>query len=201
MPDLFSEKAQDWDSQTPIQKISGAVSAQLLERVPLRADMEVMDFGAGTGLISSHVAPKVSQIVAVDVSAAMLEKLKEKPELQGKVEPVCQDILEQPLSRSFDLIMSAMALHHVEDTAQLFQCFADHLKPGGQVALADLDREDGSFHQQGNDGVFHFGFDRSHLQELLTHSGFTDIDFQTPHVVEREDGSSYPLFLVTATRA
>ncbi len=202
MPDLFSEKAQDWDAQTPVQKISSAVGATLKQQVALHPEMEVMDFGAGTGLISSHVAPQVAQIVAVDVSAAMLEKLQEKPELQGKVEAVCQNILDQPLKRSFDLIMSAMALHHVEDTAQLFRCFADHLKPGGQVALADLDTEDGTFHQQGNDGVFHFGFDRDHLQKLLTASGFTEVTFQTPHVVKREDSDrEYPLFFVTATRS
>jgi putative AdoMet-dependent methyltransferase len=201
MTDLFTEKAQDWDTRTPVQLISSAVGATLLEQIALRPDMEVMDFGAGTGLISSHVASQVARIVAVDVSASMLEKLREKPELQGKVETVCQDIVDQPLQRSFDLIMSAMALHHVEDTARLFQRFAENLHPGGQVALADLDTEDGTFHAQGNEGVFHFGFDRAHLSELLTDNGFTDIQFQTPHVVRREaEGREYPLFFVRATR-
>ncbi len=37
-----------------------------------------------------------------------------KKELQGKVEVLFQNILEQPLSIRFDLIVSAMAMNHVE---------------------------------------------------------------------------------------
>jgi len=40
-----------------------------------------MDFGAGTGLITSQVAPLVKKIVAVDISETMLNKLFTKPEL------------------------------------------------------------------------------------------------------------------------
>jgi len=50
----------------------------------LHEQMRVMDFGAGTGLISSQVAPLVKKIVAVDISEAMLNKLVAKPELQEK---------------------------------------------------------------------------------------------------------------------
>jgi predicted TPR repeat methyltransferase len=54
--------------------------------------MEVLDFGAGTGLISAHVAPWVHKILAVDTSEAMLAALAAKPELHGKVEGLCVDM-------------------------------------------------------------------------------------------------------------
>jgi len=54
-----------------------------------------------------------------------------------------------------------MALHHIESTQALVQVFSDHLKPGGMVALADLDKEDGSFHPEGSEGIFHRGFERN----------------------------------------
>ncbi|MDR9437512.1 MAG: class I SAM-dependent methyltransferase [Thiohalophilus sp.] len=198
MADLFEEKAQEWDTNEMITALSAGIGSAIVEGVPLSSHMSVMDFGAGTGLISAHIAPHVNRITAVDVSESMLEKLAAKPELQGKVEVCCQDILEETLEQEFDLIVSAMALHHVEETEKLFRRFADVLTPGGQVALADLDREDGTFHPADVEGVFHHGFERDALESLMREQGFTDIQFTTAHVVNKEEGD-YPIFLVTAS--
>ncbi|MFO8024402.1 class I SAM-dependent DNA methyltransferase [Thiohalophilus sp.] len=198
MSDLFEEKSRDWDTNEMITALSVGIGSAIVERIPLSSDMSVMDFGAGTGLISAHIAPHVNNIVAVDVSGSMLEKLAAKPELQGKVEICCQDILEAPLKQKFDLIVSAMALHHVEDTVKLFGRFADSLRSGGRVALADLDREDGTFHPADVEGVFHHGFERDALESLMREQGFTDIRFSTAHVVNKEE-ADYPVFLVTAS--
>ena len=199
MADLFEEKAQDWDVNDMVRELSMAIGNTILKRVDFQPDMGVMDFGAGTGLISSHVASKVSQITAVDISEAMLEKLAAKPELKDKVHIVCQDITRQPLDRKFDVIVSAMAMHHVEDTENLIKTFALHLKPNGQVALADLDTEDGSFHPEDIEGVYHSGFDRDALQTIFEQNGFADIEFVTAHTANKE-GRDYPIFLVTATK-
>jgi len=200
MSDHFDEKAKTWDADEFVRQLSSAIGHAILEHTRLNRQMKVMDFGAGTGLISSHVAPLVDKILAVDISAAMLDRLVAKPELQGKVEAICQNILEQPLAERFDLIMSAMAMHHVEDTARLIQTFAEHLAPGARIALADLDKEDGSFHPADTEGVYHSGFERDSLQGLLEAQGFTDIQFITAHKATRDNGREYPIFLVTATR-
>ncbi|MDH5571560.1 MAG: class I SAM-dependent methyltransferase [Gammaproteobacteria bacterium] len=199
MTDLFTEKAQEWDANEMIKMLSTAVGASILQHIPLHDAMRVMDFGAGTGLISSQIAPRVKKIVAVDISEAMLTKLMSKPELKNKVEIICQDILESPLNEKFDLIMSAMAMHHVKDTARLIQRFAEHLHPCALIALADLDKEDGSFHPQDVQGVFHSGFDRNELQTILENSGFEKINFVTAHTVNK-NGKQFPIFLVTATK-
>lgn len=199
MTDLFSEKAGDWDERDTIRRLSVDVGASILTHVELNERMQVMDFGAGTGLIAAQVAPHVARVVAVDVSESMLERLVAKPELAGKVEAVCRDIVAAPLDERFDLIMSAMAMHHVDDTDKLIARFAEHLKPGGRVALADLDREDGSFHPPETQGVFHAGFDRDALQDILVRHGFGNIRFVTAHTVVKEQGA-YPVFLVTAAK-
>jgi cyclopropane fatty-acyl-phospholipid synthase-like methyltransferase len=198
MNDLFEQKAGDWDARPVPAQISTGVGRILLERVELREDMTVMDFGAGTGLVCAHVAPHVGRVFAVDVSAAMLEQLVAKPELQGKVQAIQLDILDTPLSDKVDLIVSAMAMHHVEDTDRLLAAFATHLAPGGKVALADLDSEDGTFHPPDTEGVYHHGFDRDALREKLAAHGFADIEFATAVEVNR-DGTRYPVFFVTAT--
>ncbi len=199
MADLFNEKSKSWDSDVTVKTLSSAIGSLILEQVPLNAQMEVMDFGAGTGLISSYVAPLVNKIVAVDISEAMLDKLVSKPELDGKVEAVCQDILKTPFDGRFDLIMSAMAIHHIEDTAKLIQSFSEHLKEGAMIALADLDKEDGSFHPEGTEGVFHYGFNRDVFEEMLINNGFEDIQFFTAYTVTKAE-NKFPVFLVVAKK-
>ena len=200
MTDHFAAKSRDWDQRPVPAKISQAVG-RLLEALDWDTSMRVMDFGAGTGLIAATVAPHVSRIVAVDTSPSMLEALATKEELQGKVECRCLDILESPLAERFDAVVSAMALHHVENTEALLARFAEHLKPGGLLALADLDREDGSFHEPGTEGVFHHGFDRMALQSILEATGFEDVHFVTALEVEKDGKGPFAVFLVTARRA
>lgn len=199
MSDLFNEKAQEWDKNEMVRLLSEAVGAAITNTIHFSNNMQVMDFGAGTGLISEHVAPLVHSITAVDVSQAMLDKLIAKPGLRGKVNAICQDITDTPLHESFNVIISAMALHHVKDTHKLLKSFAEHLLPGGQIALADLDKEDGTFHPEDVQGVFHHGFEREALQQLLETTGFTDVNFTTAHIVKR-DNNEFPIFLVTACK-
>jgi 2-polyprenyl-3-methyl-5-hydroxy-6-metoxy-1,4-benzoquinol methylase len=198
MTDPFKDKAKDFEANDVPRQLSAGIGATLLRRVKLEKAMQVMDFGAGTGLITAQIVPHVQQVTAVDVSPAMLEQLLAKHELKGKVETLCQDITRKPLGRQFDVIVSAMAMHHIQDTDHMVQSLAEHLKPGGQVALADLDTEPGTFHPPEMQGVFHSGFDRAALQSILAKHGFHDIRFTTAITVQKE-GRQYPVFLVVAS--
>ena len=200
MADLFEEKAQDWDVDEMVRALSSAIGSAITDSVKLQNHMQVMDFGAGTGLITSQIASQVASVTAVDVSQSMLDQLISKQELQGKVDALCQNIIEHPLDSEFDLIVSAMAMHHVEETDKLIQRFAEHLKPGGEVALADLDAEDGTFHPEDIEGVYHDGFERDELKRAMEKHGFTNVRFITAHTVEKGD-KAYPIFLLTASKA
>lgn len=200
MTDMFKEKAKGWDVNDMIKQLSSAIGSCIIENVELNEQMHVMDFGAGTGLITSQVAPYVNKITAVDISQSMLEQLIAKQELKDKVQALCQDITSEPTGIEYDLIMSAMAMHHVEDTDNMVKQFAAHLKSGAKVALADLDKEDGSFHPEGVEGVYHDGFERDEFRAILEKHGFKDINFETAHTVNGERGL-YPIFLALATKA
>lgn len=197
MTDLFREQAKEWDQRPIPQQISDAVVSAVRDAVPLRSDTVLLDFGAGTGLLASKLAPHVGQVIAVDVSEAMLTQLANKPELQGEVEIVCRDLVVSPLDRRVDAVVSAMAMHHVRDTHTLLARLHANLVPGGRLAIADLDTEDGTFHPPGVEGVFHAGFDRDALRALLEDVGFSDVRFTTACEVHKE-ARAYPVFLVTA---
>ena len=197
MTDLFKDKAKEFDGNDVALGLSQGIGSTLLNHLPLNDTMHVMDFGAGTGLLTAQIVPRVHQVTAVDVSPAMLTQLLSKHGLKDKVEAVCQDITVTPLNRQFDVIVSAMAMHHIKDTDRMIKCLAEHLKTGGRVALADLDIEDGSFHPTAIEGVYHSGFDRKQFASLLEKHGFHDIHFTTAHTVKKED-KHYPVFLVVA---
>jgi len=186
MADLFEDKAQDWDTRPIPAQISEGVSQAIAEHVTLSEELTVMDFGAGTGLVCTKLAPLVGRVLAVDISELMLSKLAGKEALKGKVDVYCQDILESPLSERVELIVSAMAMHHVEDTRALFDRFAEQLTEGGRLALADLDKEDGDFHPPGVEGVFHAGFEREALREIAESAGFSEVSFVTATEASKE---------------
>ena len=102
------------------------------------------------------------------------------------------------LGGPYDLIVSSMTLHHVADVPALFRLFTRHLLPAGQVALADLDEEDGSFHEAAV-SIHHRGFPRERIRAWLQDAGFQDIRLETAAVTTKQ-GKDYPVFLATARR-
>ena len=200
MSEYFNKRAQDRDADDMVTKLSSAIGSSILEHVSLNDQMDELEYGAGPGLLRTHVAPLGTNTIPVDPSQEMLNKLLSKPELHGKVEAVQQNILDQPIEKKFDLIMSAMAVHHVEDTSKLIKRFAEHLRPQAMIALADLDKEDGSFHPEEAEGVFHSGFEREEFQRILESHGFENINFFTAHTVNKEN-REYPVFLVIASKS
>lgn len=199
MTQRFDKVAGEWDKGDLRQNIADAVFKTIVSRIALLNTMNIMDFGAGTGLLSFKVASMVRSVSGVDLSKGMLEQLKAKNTPSLQVEALLQDIMQNPLEKKFHGIVSSMAMHHVEDTARLFQTFYAHLGRDGFIAIADLEEEDGTFHSHGNEGVYHFGFNREALRQTIEASGFKNVRFHNAFSVEREEGS-YPIFVVTATK-
>ena len=197
VPTHFDTAARDWD-QRPMSLQLAAVPERLLAQLPLQASDHVLDFGAGTGLLSTPIAPKVAQVTALDMSAAMLQVLDEKG--FANITPLQQDIFAG-LPGQYHAVVSCMALHHVADTAALLRAFAAALHSGGRIALVDLYQEDGSFHGDNQaKGVQHFGFAPEALQALAEQAGLMDIAFSEILRLQHSNGRGYPLFLMTGRK-
>jgi ubiquinone/menaquinone biosynthesis C-methylase UbiE len=198
----FDEVADTWDEQPRRLELASAVAAAVRRSVPLSPDVHVLDFGCGTGLVTLALQPLVGRITGADTSEGMLGQLRRKiaAKTLANVDAVRIDALAADLpDERYDVIVSSMALHHVEDLAPLFRRFHDLLRPGGRVALADLDREDGSFHEDAR-GVFHRGFDRQEVVSLLVGAGFGSVEATTATVTRKND-REYPVFLAVARKA
>ncbi len=190
----FDARARDWDSR-PISQQLAAVAQCLLTRTPLAPSDEVLDFGAGTGLLATAIAPRVRRVTALDTWAAMLAVLQEKA--VPNIHALHQDI-HQGLPQRYHAIVSCMALHHVADTAALLRAFAQALHPGGRVALVDLYAEDGSFHgDNAGKGVHHLGFEPAALCQQAQQAGLRHVALSEIAQLQR-GGRAYPLFLLSA---
>ena len=194
----FDKRADSWDSGDI--RVNGAqtIANAIEKEIALQKDMEILDFGVGTGLLGFKIAKKVQQVYGVDTSAGMLEKLKEKNTPELSIIPIQQDIVQEPLEQKFDGLVSSMTLHHVENLEKFFQTIYTNLKEDGFIAIADLEKEDGTFHSD-NAGVFHFGFNEAELIEIVKKVGFKDVKIQNINTINKPH-KDFGVFLLTAKR-
>ncbi|WP_324172767.1 class I SAM-dependent methyltransferase [Sulfurimonas sp.] len=198
MKDHFEKRANGWDQETRRTNGAKKIADAIFEKIKLTSKMEVLDFGVGTGLLGFEIAKKVQQVYGVDTSQNMLEKLKAKNTPELNIQTYCQDIVKEPLKRKFDGLVSSMTLHHVQNLKLFFSIIYKNLNDEGFIAIADLEKEDGSFHSD-NVGVFHFGFDEKKLSEIVTNAGFTHVKFENINNISKPH-KKFGIFLLTAKK-
>lgn len=197
--DYFKNKSASWDMNSKRVQNAKGIAELIVKNIKLDKSMELMDFGAGTGLLSYFVAPYVKKIVAVDNSPSMLFEFKSKcDDFVCETEVIEKDLSVENLERKFDGVISSMTIHHLEDTSALLSKLYIMLDDGGFIALADLDSEDGSFHSD-NTGVFHYGFDRQLLAKLAYEVGFKDVSFSLASTIDKPH-AEFTVFLMTAVK-
>jgi len=204
MVNEFDGKAREWDANPIHTERSEAIAAALQARVSLTPAMRVLEFGAGTGLLSFLIHENVGDITLIDTSAGMVKVMQEKIRDRGlhNMHALQLDLDTDPFSGQFDLICSQMVFHHVDNVDTILHKLSRLLKPGGTIAIADLYAEDGSFHGEGFTG--HMGFDPETLAGQIRAAGFTGVTHAHCYTVKRTtaDGKTrdFPVFLMTAAK-
>jgi ubiquinone/menaquinone biosynthesis C-methylase UbiE len=202
----FDERAKDWDSDPKKVERARVVADAIRRTVPLSKEMTALEYGCGTGLLSFALQQDLGQITLADTSRGMLDVLHEKitkAEVTN-MHPVQLNLLSDPIPAGhYDLTYSLMVLHHIEDVPTVLSRFHDLLVPGGTLLVADLDKEDGSFHTDGSTDV-HLGFDHHELQRMVEEAGFGNIAFTTAYEIKKQIGNgekTFPVFLMKAQKA
>ena len=199
----FDLAAPGWDKNQMHIERSEAVAKELLKAIEWRPGMKALEFGAGTGLLSFALKSYFTEITLMDNSQEMVNVASEKIERQKvkNLQAVYFDLEKDdyPVG-NFDIIYSQMVFHHVADIESLIKKFHAMLNFRGILAIADLYKEDGSFHGEGFDG--HNGFDTDELAALLEKNNFENIEHTQCYIIEREgmqgEKQEYPIFLLTA---
>lgn len=148
-PPLTAGAGSDWDDRVETWEAVVAtpafqqLAASVLELVDAAPDDRVVDLGAGTGLLALALAPSVEHVVAVDASAAMLQRLDQRAAGYGlaNVEPLVADLRSLPLpDEAATLVVSNYAFHHLDDSSKELALAEARrvLAPGGRLVVCDM---------------------------------------------------------------
>lgn len=116
---------------------------RIVARAKLTPRDRVVDVGAGTGLLALGIAPAVSEVQAVDISAAMTDYLqRQAAKLRlDNLEPVTATAVDLPLAdESATVVVSNYVYHHLSDDDKcsgLAEAFRV-LRPGGRIVIGDM---------------------------------------------------------------
>lgn len=202
----FDQKAAAWDENPMRVKLAYDVADAIIREIRPTQDMDALDYGCGTGLVTLRLQPFVKSISGADSSKRMIEVLLGKVKNHGLKNVHTRFVdFEQggKVEGKFHLVVSSMTLHHVQDPDGFLKQLYDLLAPEGYLGIADLDKEDGTFHDD-NTGVLHLGFERAYLKGLLEKAGFREVRDITAATVVKETGDKgrreFPVFLIVARK-
>lgn len=101
----------------------------------------VLDVAAGTGQLSRAIAPYAQEVIALDLTPAMLEQGRLETQEAGLQNVKFEQGTAENLpynDQSFDVAVTRFSLHHFENPIVALREMWRVLKVGGQIAVIDL---------------------------------------------------------------
>lgn len=183
---FFWEKIANRYSKQPVADEATYQKKLQVTREYLQPDMEVLEFGCGTGSTAITHAPNVKHVQAIDISANMIEIAQAKAKA-GNVENVTFerstiDEFSAP-DQSLDAVMGLSILHLLDNVDEIVGKVHKMLKPGGifissTACIGDTMKFLKFIAPIGKPfGLLLNVFTRKELQNSLTNAGF-EIDQQ-----------------------
>ncbi|MBT7841171.1 MAG: class I SAM-dependent methyltransferase [Lentisphaerae bacterium] len=186
----FDALAAQWDDNPIRRGLTEALAKAMSKALPQTGMSTALEIGCGTGTLALTLAGRFERILATDASLGMVEQLNRKlaeTPVDGTIEPMHIDLLTTPPPPGrYDLVYSAMALHHVEDAGRLVSVMAELVRRGGVAIVADLSPEDGSFHAP--ETVPHNGIAEAQLREWFGVRSDNSFLRDRPHDQQRRPG-------------
>lgn len=143
---LSGRPADDWATRLDRpDRIAGLRVDEIIARLGLKPGMVVADLGAGPGIFSVALAKVVGptgKVYAVEIDKGFFPYIEKKAAEQqvSNVKTVLGQFTDPALpARDVDLGFFHDVLHHIEDRAGYLKALSAYVKPGGRVAIVELD--------------------------------------------------------------
>ena len=143
LEEKWDRRVGEWHSHVTSAPAFVQVLARLIRLSSPEPTDACVDLGAGTGFVTTALAPLVSSVLAVDISTAMALALGERT-AHGGLQNVVTEVSDlrqfQLPPASVDLVVSSYVLHHLPDADKraLVARAAQWLRPGGRLVIADM---------------------------------------------------------------
>ena len=173
--EFFDQHARQWDDLArtllPVPEYQGMLLEQVSE------GETVLEIGIGTGGLLAELTGRVTRVIGVDHSPAMLEEARRRLAVDGinGVELRLGEMTHLPLpDASVGCVVANMVLHHAADPAAVLTEIRRVLAAGGTLLLADLARhEREAVREQLADQWL--GFEEQELTVWLSEAGFSAV--------------------------
>jgi tRNA (cmo5U34)-methyltransferase len=139
----FNAFASEYDAQRKyvIPELEEFYGAAVWAAESAVTNPEILDIGAGTGLLSAFMVEKfpAARLTLLDIAENMLEIARQRFSGRENVRYVIRDYSRADPGGPYDIVCSALSIHHLspEDKRVLFGRIFSALKPGGVFVNAD----------------------------------------------------------------
>ena len=170
----FARHAAEWDELRGLHSPDAPVEAALNRALGAGNLGALLDVGTGTGRIAELLAPRASQVTALDNSPEMLRLARARLQhLEADNLALVQgDFAALPFAEaSFDTVLFHQVLHYAQAPELVLAEAARVTRPGGTIAVVDFaahDREE----LRSQHAHARLGFSDEQMLALLASAGF-----------------------------
>jgi ubiquinone/menaquinone biosynthesis C-methylase UbiE/biotin operon repressor len=183
----FDELAGKFGRQYMPGRSWKGIAEALLKLMP---PLVIADLGAGEGTISQLMAQRAKKVIAIDNSEKMVEFGSELAKKHGirNLEYRLGELEDVPIrSATVDVAFLSQALHHARHPERALAEAWRILKPGGQIAILDLNRHHFEEAREIYADLW-LGFTELEIERYLKGAGFRNVETA---IVHREQEPPY----------
>jgi len=159
-------------------------SRDLMERPYLEAltanlkdGSAILDLGCGTGEPVLRFLSELNyQITGVDGSKAMIDKARQR---FPNIKFILEDMRDIDFDERFDAIIAWHSLFHLppDDQRAIFEVFARHMKPGGQLLFTSGTEEGECWSDNNDEALIHASLNTEEYNHLLAAQNFHVVNY------------------------
>jgi ubiquinone/menaquinone biosynthesis C-methylase UbiE len=137
--DEFTRQAETFSSAPAIT--DKALAQRIIDALGEEARGAVLDVACGPGVLSAAIAKSAREVVAFDLTAAMLDKAAPRCAAAGRNNVSFREgnAADLPFAdAAFDAVVTRLSVHHFDQPARVFAEIFRVLRPGGVFVVADV---------------------------------------------------------------